>query len=69
MQFIIRSSNPVRARTHCLIVTVNGDKLGPSARVLDKASKRALSRVLKRGDIQGKAGETLMLHDLSLIHI
>ena len=64
MQFITRSSNPVRARTHCLIVTVNGDKLGPSARVLDKASKRALSRVLKRGDIQGKAGETLMLHDV-----
>lgn len=64
MQFTTRSSNPVRARTHCLIVTVNGDKLSPTARELDKVSKRSLSRVLKRGDISGKAGETLTLHDV-----
>ena len=64
MQFTTRSSSPVRARTHCVIVTVSGDKLSASARELDKASKRSLSRVLKRGDITGKAGETLTLHDM-----
>lgn len=64
MQFSTRSGNPVRARTHCLVLTVLGDSLGATAREVDKASKRALSRVLKRGDIEGKAGQTLILHDV-----
>ncbi len=64
MQFNTRSGNPLRARTHCLVVTVLGGALGPTTRAVDKAAKRALSRVLKRGDIQGKAGQTLVLHDV-----
>jgi leucyl aminopeptidase len=39
-------------------------QLSPSAKVLDKASKGYLTKVLKRGDISGKTNQTLVLHDV-----
>jgi leucyl aminopeptidase len=37
-------------------------KLTPSAKILDQASDGALTHLLKRGDIDGKAGSTLLFH-------
>ena len=39
-------------------------QLSPSAKVLDKASKGYLKKILKRDDISGKANQTLLLHDV-----
>ena len=65
MKYGTRTGNPAKARTHCAIVGVyeNG-QLSPSARVLDKASKGYLRKILKRDDISGKTNQTLLLHDV-----
>jgi leucyl aminopeptidase len=65
MKYGIRTGNATKARTQCSIVGVYEDgQLSPSASVLDKASKGYLRKVLKRGDISGKANQTLVLHDV-----
>ena len=65
MKYGTRAANPAKARTQCTIVGVyeNG-QLSPSAKVLDKASKGYLKKILKRDDISGKANQTLLLHDV-----
>jgi leucyl aminopeptidase len=57
--------NAAKARTQCTIVGVyeNG-QLSPSAKVLDKESKGYLRKIIKRGDIKGKANQTQVLHDV-----
>ena len=65
MKYGTRTGNAAKARTQCAIVGVfENVKLSPSARVLDKASKGYLTKVLKRGDISGKTNQTLILHDV-----
>jgi leucyl aminopeptidase len=65
MKYGTRSGNAAKARTQCVIVGVyeNG-QLSPSAKVLDKASKGYLRKILKRDDISGKTNQTLLLHDV-----
>ncbi len=65
MKYGTRTGNPAKARTQCAIVGVyeNG-QLSPSAKVLDKASKGYLRKILKRDDISGKSNQTLLLHDV-----
>ncbi|HIE85627.1 MAG TPA: leucyl aminopeptidase [Pseudomonadales bacterium] len=65
MKYGTRTGNAAKARTQCVIVGVyeNG-QLSPSARVLDKASKGYLRKILKRDDISGKTNQTLLLHDV-----
>jgi leucyl aminopeptidase len=65
MKYGTRTGNAAKARTQCAIVGVfENVKLSPSARVLDKASKGYLTKVLNRGDISGKTNQTLVLHDV-----
>ena len=65
MQFTSRSVNPVKAKHQCLVVGLyENSQLSATASLLDQASKGHLQRILKRGDISGKAGETLVLHDV-----
>lgn len=65
MQFGTKIGTPEKARTQCVIVGVyENNKLSDSAKLLDTASKGAIKKVLGRGDMNGKAGQTLMLHDL-----
>jgi len=65
MKYGTRTGNAAKARTQCAVVGVfENVKLSPSARVLDKASKGYLTKVLKRGDISGKTNQTLILHDV-----
>lgn len=66
MQFSARSGNPEKARTHCIVTGVYSDnELSDIAKLLDKASNRSLSKILKRGDMNGKVGQTLLLHDVA----
>lgn len=65
MEYGTRSGDPTRTRTQCLIVGVfEGNQLSATANLLDKASDGHIRKVLRRGDIQGKAGQTLLLHDV-----
>ncbi len=65
MEFSIKSGNPERIRTGCVIVGVfEPRKLSPAGAALDRATRGQLSAALKRGDMEGKPGTTLMLQQL-----
>ncbi|MBD3648862.1 MAG: leucyl aminopeptidase [Pseudomonadales bacterium] len=65
MEYGTRSGDPTRTRTQCLVVGVfEENRLSATANLLDKASDGYIRKVLRRGDIQGKAGQTLVLHDV-----
>ncbi|HEY8355760.1 MAG TPA: leucyl aminopeptidase [Methylophilaceae bacterium] len=65
MEFSIKSGNPEKQRSDCLIVAVHeARKLSTAAQALDGASNGYLSTVLKHGDLADKAGATLMLHSV-----
>jgi leucyl aminopeptidase len=65
MKYGTRNGSAAKARSQCTVVGVyeNG-QLSASAKVLDKESKGYLRKVLKRGDISGKANQLLVLHDV-----
>ncbi|MDR3395370.1 MAG: leucyl aminopeptidase, partial [Parasulfuritortus sp.] len=63
MEFSIKSRSPDKQKSACAVVGVYEQrKLTPSAKILDQASDGALTHLLKRGDIDGKAGSTLLFH-------
>src|SRR5438045_1096695 len=65
VQFGIRGGSPGKQHTGCIVVGVyEGRKLSSSAMELDTASSRAISDVLRRGDLEGKLGTTLLLPDV-----
>jgi len=60
-----RAGNAAKARTQCLVVGVFDDnQLTETGKAIDKAAKGYLKKVLKRGDIQGKTNQTIVLHDV-----
>jgi len=62
MQFNIKSGSPARVRTACIVVGVfESRKLTPAGVMLDRASRGYLSALIKRGDLEGKSGVTLLL--------
>ncbi len=66
MDFSVKRGLPQRQKTACLIVAVHsGKRLGAAAAAVDKRSRGALSRLVKRGDIGGKPGDTLLLPDVA----
>ena len=65
MEFSIKSGKAEKQRSDCVIVGVyESAKLSEAAASLDKASKGFVETVLKRGDIDGKVGSTLLLHSV-----
>jgi leucyl aminopeptidase len=63
MEFSVKAGRPGKQRTGCVVVGVyERRKLSPSAIELDTASRHALDDVVKRGDLDGKLGTTLLLH-------
>jgi len=68
MEFSIKSGSPEKQRTGCVVVGVfDGRKLSASAQAIDGASRHYLSEVLRRGDLDGKLGTTLLLHSVPQI--
>ena len=66
MEFSIKSGSPEKQRTGCVVVGVfEGRKLSASARDIDRATKGFVADVLRRGDHDGKAGTTVLLHCVS----
>ena len=65
MEFSIKSGNPEKQRTACLILGITEPrKLTPAAKAVDDASGKAISNVIRRGDISGKKGQSLLLHNV-----
>ena len=62
MQFNIKTGSPARIRAACIVVGVfESRKLSPAGVMLDRASRGYLSALINRGDLEGKAGSTLLL--------
>jgi len=65
MEVTVESASPEKLRTDVLVVGAFADGTLPApARAVDEASKGKLSAVIKRGDLDAKAGATLLLHDV-----
>ncbi|CAG0985025.1 leucyl aminopeptidase [Methylophilaceae bacterium] len=63
MEFSIKNTNPEKQRQDCTIVGIyESRKLTGAAELIDAASGGFVSTVIKRGDMEGKIGSTLMLH-------
>ncbi|MES2819336.1 MAG: leucyl aminopeptidase [Pseudomonadota bacterium] len=63
MEFIVKSASPETLKTATLVVAIGeGRTLGAAAETLDVASAGAIRALLKRGDLAGKLGQTLLLH-------
>ena len=68
MEFSIKSGSPEKQRTGCVVVGVfEGRKLSAAAQDIDAASRNYLGDVLRRGDLEGKVGATLLLHSVPQI--
>jgi len=64
MEFSIKSGSPEKQRSACVVVGIfEPRRLSPAAEALDKASDGFLSTVLRRGDMEGKLGKTLLIHN------
>ncbi len=65
MEFSIKSGSPEKQRSACVVVGVfEPRKLTLPAELLDKAAKGYISDIIRRGDMEGKSGSTLLLHNV-----
>ncbi len=65
MEFSIKSGKSEKQHNDCVVVGVyESKKLSAAATAIDKASSGYIATILKRGDIDGKAGSTLLLHSI-----
>lgn len=65
MEFNVKSGNPEKQRTACLILGVSQPrKLSRAGRLIDRISEGYLSTIIRRGDMDGKVGQTLVLHNV-----
>lgn len=65
IEFSIKNDNPVKQQSDCVIIGVYEEKkLSDAAQTVDAASAGYISNILKRGDMDGKADSTLMLHNV-----
>ncbi|MBA1272555.1 leucyl aminopeptidase [Stutzerimonas azotifigens] len=65
MEFVVKSAKASTLKTATLVLPVSeGLALGETAQAVDTASGGAITTILKRGDLQGKVGQTLLLHSL-----
>ncbi|MGQ0656597.1 MAG: leucyl aminopeptidase [Chromatiales bacterium] len=65
MVFSIKHATPARQRCACAIIGIyeNG-KLSDAGADIDRASRGQLRTILRRGDIEGKVAQTLLLHNV-----
>jgi leucyl aminopeptidase len=63
VEFSTKHSTPASVKSGCIVVGVfEQRRLSAPAAALDKAANGALSAVLQAGDMEGRAGTTLLLH-------
>ena len=65
VEFSIKSGPPPTGRAGCVVAGVfEPRKLSGPAASLDRAANGYLTAALRRGDMEGKAGTTLLLRDV-----
>src|SRR5512137_285160 len=65
MEFTIKSGSPEKQRSACVVVGVfDNRKLSLSAELVDRTSNGYISEIIRRGDMEGKLGSTLLLHNV-----
>ncbi len=65
MEFNIKSGHPEKQRTACVVVGIyEPRRLSDVAKRIDDISEGHISSILRRGDLEGKAGQTLLLHNV-----
>ena len=65
MEFSIKSGSPEKQRSACVVVGVfEPRKLTLPATLIDNAAGNALSEIIRRGDMEGKVGTSLILHNV-----
>jgi leucyl aminopeptidase len=63
VEFSVKSGSPEKQRSACIVVGVfEPRRLTPVAEQLDEISEGYISNLLRRGDLEGKAGQMLLLH-------
>lgn len=65
MEYTVKSGSPEKQRIGCVVAAVYAPrKLSPSAKILDKASGGIISNLVRRGELEGDIGQTLLLHNV-----
>ncbi|MCI0400266.1 MAG: leucyl aminopeptidase [Gammaproteobacteria bacterium] len=65
MEFTVKSGDPEKQRTACVVVGVfEPRRLSQPAKAIDVVSKGYLSNLVRRGEIEGKLGQALLLHNV-----
>lgn len=63
MDFNIKIGLPEKQKTNCLVLAIfETGKLPEISKKIDEVSKGYISKIIKSGDINGKLGQTLVLH-------
>ena len=63
MKFTVKSEKPATVKTGCVVLGVyERRKLSEAASQFDKSTRGLLTSLLKGGDMDGKCGQTLILH-------
>jgi leucyl aminopeptidase len=63
MEFSVKSGSPEKQRSACVVVGVfEPRRLSPAAQKLDEVTNGGISALLRRGDMEGKLGQTLLIH-------
>ncbi|MCK4674383.1 MAG: leucyl aminopeptidase [Gammaproteobacteria bacterium] len=65
MEYTVKSGNPEKQRIGCVVIPIYASrKLSLSAKIIDKASNGYISNLVRRGEIEGDLGNTLLLHNV-----
>ena len=65
MEFGVKSGSPEKQRSACIVVGVfEPRRLSAVAEQLDRVSDGYISSLLRRGDLEGKSGQMLLLHQV-----
>ena len=66
LQFELNHADPTTLVTDCIVLGVFADgTLGPTGEAIDRASAGRLRELIARGDVSGKTGRSVILHDLA----
>ena len=69
MEYFVKSGNPEKQRVACVVVGIfDRRNLTEAAQILENVSDGAISAVMRRGDMDGKLGQSLMLHNMPGTH-
>jgi len=65
MEFNIKSGNPEKQRTACVVVGIfEPRRLSSAAERLDSVTDGFITNIIRKGDLEGKIGQSLLLHNV-----